>query len=215
MRFEPGRVVLRRSWRGGRISFVQATVVVDDGGHGLLVWLPVGAAWGRIRAADGRDHHDAPIDLLGVDATLGPQTWQDRNVLIWMPGDRPHSVWWFWDAHTGEFEGWKGDLQDQPVRWDDGHAAGVDTADHALDVMVAPDRTWRWKDEEEFASRTGHPLYWSASEADAIRAEGERLAKLAEAEAFPFDGSWLDFHPDPAWQVPTRFPSGWNRPRTV
>lgn len=201
--------------RAGRISFVQATVVVADDGQGLLAWLPVGAAWGRIRAVDGRDHHDAPIDELGTDAILLPQTWRDRNVLIWMPSDRPHSVWWFWDARTGGFLGWKGDLQDEPACWDDGDVAGVDTADHALDVRVAPDRSWGWKDEEEFASRTGHPLYWSAAEAAVIRAEGERLAKLAEAAAFPFDGTWIDFRPDLAWQVPDRFPAGWDRPRAT
>ncbi len=207
--------MLRRNWRAGRISLAQATLVVADDEQGLRVWLPAGAGWGRILAADGRSHHDAPIDQLGDDAAFTPLTWQDNDVLIWMPPDAAHSVWWLWDAHTGGFAGWYVNLEAPSVRWDDGDVAGVDTADHALDVLVAPDRTWRWKDEEEFASRTGHPLYWSAPEADAIRAEGERLAKRAEAEAFPFDGSWLDFHPDPAWQVPTRFPAGWNRLRAV
>ncbi|HEX2774384.1 MAG TPA: DUF402 domain-containing protein, partial [Micromonosporaceae bacterium] len=83
---------------------------------------------------------------------------------------------------------------------------------HALDVWVEPDRTWRWKDEDEFAEKTGHPLYWTAEEAAAIRARGEALAARAEARQFPFDGTWCDFRPDPAWPVPQR-PAGWDRPR--
>jgi hypothetical protein len=215
MRFEEGRVVLRRSWRGGRITFVNVAVVAGDDEHGLRLWIPVGAAWGRILAADGRDHHAAPIDQLGEDATLVPQRWQHRNLLIWSPLDRAHSVWWFWDPHTGAFEGWKGDLHDPVVRWDDGHLAGIDTADHALDVRVAPDGCWEWKDEAEFSDKTGHPLYWDAAQARAIRAEGERLAALADARAFPFDGTWCDLRPDPAWRVPRELPYGWDRPRAA
>lgn len=119
MRFEPGRTVLRRCWRGGRITFLQLTRVVAD-------------------------------DERVVDA----------------------------------------------------------------------DRSWRWKDEEEFAAKTGHPLYWTAAQAAQIRQDGEQLAKLAEAGVFPFDGTWCDWRPDPAWAtqpggaVPQRT-AGWDRPRAV
>jgi hypothetical protein len=41
---------------------------------------------------------------------------------------------------------------------------------------------------------TGHRL--KASE---IRATAERLAKLAEAAEFPFDGTWCGFRPDASW----------------
>lgn len=74
------------------------------------------------------------------------------------------------------------------------------------------DRRWRWKDEDEFAERIGHPWYWDEAGAAAIRAEGERVIGLAEAGTFPFDGSWTDFRPDPAWTVPTELPD-WDRPR--
>ena len=207
--------MLRRAWRGGRISFVNVAVVAADDDRGLRLWNPVGAPWGRILAADGRTHHDATIDQLGEDAALVSQRWQERHVLFWLPDGGAYSVWWFWHAASGRFESWKGDLQDPAVRWDDGHVAGVDTADHALDVMVDPDGTWRWKDEAEFAGKTGHPLYWNAPEAQAIRAEGRSLAALADAGAFPFDRTWCDFRPDPSWTLPDTLPEGWDRPRAI
>jgi hypothetical protein len=111
------------------------------------------------------------------------------------------------------------------TRWD----GGVDTEDYALDLWFAPDRhgpapgpdqqgaarSWRWKDEDEFVARIGHPLFWSAGQAAEIRAEGERLVTLAEAGEFPFDGTWCDLAvPSPDWPPLVR-PDGWDRPRAL
>jgi hypothetical protein len=44
-----------------------------------------------------------------------------------------------------------------------------------------------------------------------VWAEGRRMIARIEAGEFPFDGTWTDFRPDPAWGVPTELPSGWDR----
>jgi hypothetical protein len=72
--------------------------------------------------------------------------------------------------------------------------------------VVAPDRTWVWKDEDEMAERIGWPHYFDQDGADRSRAEGERLIELVEAGEYPFDGTYTDFRPDPAWQSPRRRP---------
>jgi hypothetical protein len=78
--------------------------------------------------------------------------------------------------------------------------------------VVAPDRSWVWKDEGEFTERLAYPDdYWVTDEA-AVRAEGERVIKQVEAGQFPFDGTWVDFEPEPTWPVPTALPEGWDRP---
>lgn len=211
MTFERGQTVLHRGWRGGRISFMQVTTAVEDDERGTFLWLPVGAPFYRVVAADGRTHHDAPIDELGPDARLEERTWGGSNVLIWKSRGDAVSVWWFFSPEFA-FREWYVNLEDPGVRWNDGTAAGVDYADHALDIRVASDGTWAWKDMDEFESRTGHPLYWDAAQATAIRAEGERVIGLITARAFPFDGTCCDFQPDPAWPTPVR-PAGWDRPR--
>ncbi|HEX6869563.1 MAG TPA: DUF402 domain-containing protein, partial [Micromonosporaceae bacterium] len=71
--------------------------------------------------------------------------------------------------------------------------------------------SWRWKDEDEFAERTGHPDFWTSEEASRIRAEGERLIALVESEAYPFDGTLVDFRPDSGWE-PTNLPPYWDLP---
>lgn len=79
-------------------------------------------------------------------------------------------------------------------------------------MWVRPDRTWEWKDEEEFVERLAFPEhYWVPDEA-AVRAEGKRVIALAEAGEFPFDGTWCDFVPPAQWRTPGRLPDGWDRP---
>jgi hypothetical protein len=97
--------------------------------------------------------------------------------------------------------------------WADGALAGIDTFDHALDIVVTSDRQWPWKGEHEYLERAVHRDYWTVEHADAIRAEGERVIRDIDAAAVPFDGSWCDFRPDPALPLPALPPAGWDRLR--
>lgn len=210
MKFAPGETLLRRSWRGGRITFLQLTRVVADDEFGLRLWLAAGYPYWRIMDESGRTHHDAPVDQLGP-ARLIQQTWTGTDVMIWHPPDgAAYSVWWFW--REGNFDGWYVNLEEPVVRWADRGCAGVDYADQALDLWVTPGRLVRVKDADEFAARTGHPMYWSAAQAIEIRAAGQRLTSQAERGTFPFDGTWCGYRPDAGWTVPA-LPPGADRPR--
>lgn len=209
MKFAPGEVLVRRFWRGGQLCFLNVLRVVADDERGLRLWLPLGSPYWRLVGSDGRTLHDTTIDAL-PNPRLKQLTWLGSEFMIWMPADRPYSVWWRWA--DGGFAGWYVNLEEPYVRWADRGCAGVDTADHALDLEVRADHSWRWKDDEEFQAKTGHPLYWTDVEAHQIRGTGERLARMAEAAEFPFDGTWTGFRPDAAWTLPGR-PPGWDRPR--
>ena len=50
------------------------------------------------------------------------------------------------------------------------------------------------------------------ADSKAVRAEGERVIRVAEAGVFPFDGTWCDFAPSTEWDVPDGLPAGWDRP---
>jgi hypothetical protein len=213
--FSPGQTILRRYWTGDHITVLNALRVVADDNDGLRLWLPAGTPYWRILTADGRTQHEAPFEIAGEDADLAQVRWKGSNVLIWVPPTPvAYSVWWFWDARTGEFQGWYGNMESAAVRWADEGASGFDTADHALDLWVDADGSPAWKDLDEFEQRTGHSLYWTAAEAATIRARGEELIDLARAGSFPFDGTWTDFRPDPAWAQSVRPDDGWDRPRS-
>jgi predicted RNA-binding protein associated with RNAse of E/G family len=123
-----------------------------------------------------------------------------------------HSVWWLF-APDGAFAAWYVNLEEPGVAWDDGVAAGVDLTDHDLDIWVWPDRSWEWKDDDELEERLGFPEHYWVSEPEAVWAAGRAMIPLIEAGEYPFDGTWCDFRPDPAWTVPDRLPDGWDRPR--
>jgi hypothetical protein len=208
MGFAPGQTILRRYFRGERLSFVNVCRVLADDDLGLRMWLPIGTPFWRLLTPDGRDGHEASVDEMH-EARLGELAWKGSHVMVFMPPRVAHSVWWFFSP-GGTFEGWYGNLEAVYGRW----SGGIDIADQALDLRFAPDRSWQWKDEDEFEERIGHPLFWSAEQAVEIRAEGERLVKLAEAGEFPFDGTWCDLRPDSSWPVLTR-PDCWDAPRVL
>jgi hypothetical protein len=210
--FTPGREVLYRNIDGPRLASVRPCRVIADDDRGLLLWLARGSAVAIQVAQDGRGIRDMPFpEWTSLPTKVLIETWHGPGVLKFIPPDADHSIWFFRDDDN-RFTGWYVNLEERALRWDDGHTAGVDVIDQDLDVVVHPDRTWHWKDEDEFTERLAHPHhYWVHDEA-AVRAEGLRVISRIEAGDFPFDGTWTDFQPDPSWPVPASLPPGWNRP---
>ncbi|SDT77688.1 DUF402 domain-containing protein [Actinoplanes derwentensis] len=215
MRFEPGRLILHRDTHHGRIAFVHPGRVISDDDRGLLIWVARGAAIAVERTLDGRGPRDFPFaDWMAAAKQPRAAAWNGPGVLRFFPPGENHSVWFFRDDE-GSFTEYYVNLEETAVRWDDGEAAGIDVTDQDLDIVARADGTWFWKDEDEFAERLARPdLYWVPDEA-AVWAEGRRVIKKIEAGEFPFDGTWVDFRPDPSWTAPTELPQGWDRPVTT
>ena len=132
-RFEPGDLVVRRYWRQNRISFVQLTGVVADDEDGLRLWLSSGSSYWRVLAADGRTHHDATLDALGEQAYLGELTWSETDVMLWMPLARRPTRCGGSSTPVPESSAAGREPKEPTYR----HAAGVDTADNALDIRAS------------------------------------------------------------------------------
>lgn len=211
MDFSRGRVILHRNVRRGRIGWVRPARVVSDDARGLLLWIARGTSVASEVTVDGRGMRALPFsEWVTLSYRLDVAAWNGPPLLKFLPSGADHSVWFFRDA-ADRFANWYVNLEEHGVRWDDGEVAGVDVVDQDLDVLVWPDHTWKWKDEEEFAERLAIPEHYWVADAAAVRAEGERVIKLAEAAQFPFDGTWCDFAPDPGW-TPPALPTGWDRP---
>jgi len=90
-------------------------------------------------------------------------------------------------------ERWVSDEPPHPLVWLQApmvvRNGGLETTDHALDVIVEPDGTWRWKDEDDFAEAQALGVFTPA-EAAAVRAEGERVIA-----ARPWPTGWEDWRP--------------------
>jgi hypothetical protein len=210
-----GQLMVRRQFqRGELLGRAWVGRVAREDARGVWLWVADGSAFRDVGAADGRRFRDVPFADWGRTARTMRELHWSSDVLMLHPPTGAYSIWFFF-APDGTFQEWYVNLEEAAVRWDDGHLAGVDTVDQDLDIVVAPDRSWRWKDEAEFDAHLAHPeVYWVPNP-DGVRAEGERLVKLIEAGDFPFDGTGTDFRPDPNWSVPTIMPAGWDRPRAA
>lgn len=202
----PGnQIVLRFTWSGD-LAWIEPVTVVEDSPECIALYLaeqtpikrPVGS--NGLPVPRSRSHEPRS----SVPWHLGDACWVNTSVL-WLarPGDA-HAIGLFWQGPTWEFLGWYGNLQ-EPLRRT---RIGFDSADQALDVQIAPDRTWRWKDEDEFASVQERGVI-SARDAVAIRDEGERVIAAVEANRWPFNAGWEHWRPDPAWPIP-RIQEGWD-----
>jgi hypothetical protein len=213
MSWETGRLVLRRHFlREQQLGRVWVGRVAADDEHGLWIWIDAGSPWLNVTSADGRSIREMPFAEFGAGPkTMTEYRWSGPVLMLHQPGVA-NSTWFFFDE-AGGFRSWYVNLERPGARWDDGELCGIDTVDYDLDVVAQPDRSWRWKDEDEFAEHLAFPEYYWCDDEAAVRAEGERVVKLIEAAEFPFDGTRTDFRPSASWPVPAAVPAGWQRPR--
>lgn len=162
----------------GRVRWAFPHTLVADGGEQIALYLEPGARGVQIGRGDGHLLRWARGD------PPHPHTWHSRRALKLIRRGDAHSLELHWDDFW-RFEGWYVNLQAPLTEC----AAGFDTTDRALDIVVAPDGAWRWKDEDDLAELVLLGAF-TAEEAAAIRAEGERVIA-----AKPWPTGWEDWRP--------------------
>ncbi|MBI2238096.1 MAG: DUF402 domain-containing protein [Actinobacteria bacterium] len=198
MAWSPGDpVVLREVWRGKVWAARPTTVVRDDPDlrmfHAAPEWT-----WKCPAGPDGEW-----LRLPAEGWTLRDRDYGWRILSFSRPGIA-HAVLAYWDPETDEFRRWYINLE-EPLR---PTPLGFDYLDHALDIVVAPDRSsWEWKDEDELEEAVERGLF-SVEQAGEFRAEGRRAVERLLRGDPPFDRDWRDWRPDPAWAEPA-LPPGW------
>jgi hypothetical protein len=196
-------------------------VVEDEDREDLLaVWLPAGGERRFIDLAD-RTHEVAPVP------------WTLDTLRLMIPG-KAYSIMLFWGAARRidepsahfprweslreeraraaqrvdlprEFMGWYVNLEAPFVRT----AIGVDTSDNNLDILVDPDLSWEWKDEE-YTQHWEDMGVFTPEDTAGFYAAGTDVIALVEGRRFPFDGALQDFQPPPHWGMP-KFHPDWER----
>jgi hypothetical protein len=172
-----------------RVWRAQACRIVEASSDALVLWMPRGAP------------AKLPVDDDGRRLRIPGERWQleeistSEDILCVARPGRAHSVYLF-PRRRDDFH-WYVNLERPLERT----SLGVDTFDWKLDLIVFPDRSYRWKDEDELEQAAAAGLL----DADEVRAEAHRV--LAE---WPFPTGWEDWRPDPAWPVP-QLPEGWER----
>lgn len=130
MEWKPGQAVTRREVLHGRLWLEHPVSVVADSGDVFAVLLEPGSAF---------TFHEHPI---GPHPWRAHDAWGAASVLQVHRVAERYSAWKFFV--DGAFSHWYFNFEAPVVR----DAAGFDTDDHGLDLVVHPDGRREWKDVE-------------------------------------------------------------------
>ena len=197
--FNPGdHVVLRYVTRfDGGVGMSWPYTVVQDTPDLLALYIPTGATymqWSTPPATGRRELVEA--------------RWRRDVLRLMFPGEA-YSVWLFWEGEPRQFTTYYVNFE-EPFRRT---PIGFDTNDHTLDIMVAPDFSWHWKDREDFEALivNGH---FSPEFGDELRANADRVVETIEARSGPFAAGWETWLPRTEWATPTLHPRWREEPAT-
>jgi uncharacterized protein DUF402 len=188
------QVETRQEWHQ-RPWLAVPVYVVEDTDEALVTYLPSGAEFGffdgRWPTPDGR-HPWSP-----------KERWSGHGCLM---VQRPHdhyAVWHFWSGPDRTFSHWYINIQTAFVRT----AFGYDTQDLELDIVISPDGTWVYKDQDVLVDRVNEGRF-STSFVNWIESIGESLGAALRAGEQLWDRDWSTWEPPAEW-VDTDLPAAW------
>ncbi len=199
-------VVLRYVTTGGRIEICWPCRVVEDRDDLVALFIAAGSPYKaspKKTAAEKRRH---------ARPRLPPDeyVWRTDTLRLMSPA-ASHSVSLSWAPQSNPRQLLKYFVNmEEPFRRT---AVGFDTQDHTLDIEVAPDLAWRWRDEAELAHHVAEGFY-TAELAAAARAEGERVIDALRRGDHECLNGWAAWAPPREWRVPAVSDGGDTTPPT-
>ncbi|MEW6029497.1 MAG: DUF402 domain-containing protein [Chloroflexota bacterium] len=131
--------------------------------------------------------------------------WRTNRLLFLLEPQKYYSIIFFWNAASNDFLCYYINFQ---IPFQRSHC-GIDTLDLDLDLVINPDFTWEWKDVDDYQKAIESEIILPEWAREIETAKEEILDRL-EQRQYPFDGSWLDWAPDPRWPPP-KLPENWDK----
>lgn len=197
------------TWRGiyrERIWHVQPTLLVKDSPQEVVTTLLPGTECVAEESYPQQKKNDRHRwYFVDRDWQLATYTWKTNRLLLIFEPEKYYSTILFWNHGSDEFLCYYINFQ-LPFRR---NHRSLDTLDLDLDIVIRPDLTYEWKDLDDYQTAIEHGVILPEWIQGIESAKSEILEKLARRQ-YPFDGSWLDWMPDPSWSPPT-LPEGWDK----
>jgi hypothetical protein len=197
--FQPGdEVVLRYITRlDGRVGMSWPFRVVRDDPELVALYIPTGATYMQWQTPPGGTRE------------LVEARWRRDVLRLMFPGEA-YSIWLFWEGEPRSFTTYYVNFE-EPFRRT---PVGFDTNDHTLDIMVAPDFSWAWKDRDDFEGliTSGH---FSSAFGEEVRRKAAQAVEVIEARAGVFAQGWEAWLPPPGWATPVLHPRWREEPATL
>jgi len=204
--WQPGDVVAWRGIRNNLVWHVQPTIVVKDSPEELVLTLLPGTECAAEETYSlGKKNGKRWWDFKQNDWKLAKYIWRTNRLLLLFEPNKCYSTILFWEHASDKFLYYYINFQVPFQRGD----YSADTLDLELDLIINPDFSTEWKDKDDYQKAIDHGLISTEWMQCIQSAQPEILDKL-EARQYPFDGTWLDWTPDPNW-APPKLPKDWDR----
>ena len=194
-------VIAEERWHGDLWSAVPEHVV-DSRDDLLVTYVPTGAV------ATRASNHGLPgTETLSRDERklLALRTGRARvaevpeapdKLFFYRPG-RWSRINLGWDGATGAFRGWYVNFE-LPA---EATTTGICSMDLVIDIWVNPDRTWQWKDRDDYHRALDDHILDPAVRRP-IETETALVLDELDSASGPFSDEWIDFDPEPEWAFP-------------
>ena len=201
--WKPGDVI---AWRGiyrERFWHVQPTLLVKDSpDEVVLTLLPGTECIAEETYPNGKKRRWHFVD---EDWQLAKYTWRTNRLLLIFEPEKYYSTILFWQHESNEFISYYINFQLPFQR----NPCAVDTLDLDLDLIIHPDFSYEWKDIEDYQKAIENDIIFPEWIEGIERAKQEIFERFGK-RFYPFDGSWLEWRPDPNWSPPT-LPENWDK----
>jgi len=203
MTWQPGDTVALRGIYNQRVWYMQSAIVVRDESHEVALAVLPGAECmapvGYINGKHGPNRSwDRWGDYLNDNWVMGRYNWNTNRLLILLQPEKYYATIYFWKNDTDTFLCFYTNFQ-LPFRRS---ALGFDTFDLELDIVIEPDYEWYWKDKDDYDEGIERGII-SHDWVRGIDAARQEVLEKIEQRLYPYDGSWLNWRPDPTWVPPT------------
>lgn len=204
--WKPGDIVAWRGIRRDRVWHVQPTIVVKDSPKEVvLVLLPGTECLAEKTYPLGKQYSKRWWDFKNNEWELETYIWQTNRLLLIFEPEKWYSIILFWNHASHEFLHYYINFQVPFER----RGNNADTLDLELDLIVHPDFSMEWKDEDDYQHAIENEPGFLDQVAYIEAAKPEIIDRINN-RAFPFDGSWLNWKPDNNWTPPT-LPGNWDK----
>jgi predicted RNA-binding protein associated with RNAse of E/G family len=131
--------------------------------------------------------------------------WHTNRLLFLHEPQRYYSTILFWENERNRFLCYYINFQ---LPYQRSHC-GIDTLDLDLDLIINPDYIYEWKDVDDYEKGIETEIIlpeWI----EGIETAKQEVFDRLEKRQYPYDGSWLDWMPDPTWSPPA-LPENWDK----
>jgi len=197
------------AWRGiyrKRIWHVQPTILVKDGpAEIVLALMPGTECIAEESYPKGKKNGRRRWFFVNEDWQLAKYTWQTNRLLLIFEPEKYYSTILFWNHASNEFLCYYINFQLPFQR----NQFAVDTLDLDLDLIIKPDFSYEWKDVDDYQKAIENETVFPKW-IEGIEAAKQDVFEKLETRQYPFDGSWLNWGPDPSWSPP-KLPENWDK----